>query len=213
MRTSVNYLMFLLICIFMSPLIVNADCDYQRISDLKKIASNVQFNYSYDLNSVQRQTLNGINTVNEPSFSVDISNITGDIYVIDNIDNVFNSDTTLSYDSINRIEYDIYSRDVNCPDKLLSTKYITIPRFNDYSLSNECKQYPNFKYCSLWQDSDAIYSDDFDSELALYKKNISSKSKVNKESSGIKMNWYYVIVPVILVLFILGFAFIKRRRK
>lgn len=213
MEIRINKLLFLFFCMFISPLIVNAECNYQRNAELKKIASNVLFSYSYEIKSVQQQTSNGIVTVNEPVFKVDISNITDDIYVIDNIDNVFTSNTTYTYDSINRVQFSIYSRDVNCPDKYLNIKYVTFPRFNYYSSSDECKQYPKFKYCSLWQNSDIIDEEEFNSELALYKLRLNNKAEAEDNGFNIAINWYFmIIIPVVVILLIIIFAFVRRRR-
>ena len=68
-----KYLIFFIICFFLNPIISNAECSYERQAELSKIASNVQIAYSYE------------NDMGNPVFSVNIINITNDIYVLEHL--------------------------------------------------------------------------------------------------------------------------------
>lgn len=198
MRTSVNYLLFLLICIFMSPLIVNADCDYQRISDLKKIASNVQLYYSYDLDTEGR-----------PIFSVNVTNVTSDIYVVDMFGNEYrNFENNVP---LNSIYYYIYSNDPNCP-KLLLEKYFKLPYYNDFSTLDECKN-NNSLLCDVWFDSSQY---DVDTFRKLLNKNddVRNNNSFLEDEEHYEM-LYMLLVPIFLLILTfvyIGFRIHKRKK-
>ena len=63
---QIKYVIFALMCMCVTPLITHAECDYQRKAELSRMASNVQFSYTYDENI---------------DFTVNITNIIDDIYV------------------------------------------------------------------------------------------------------------------------------------
>ena len=159
MENRVRYLLFFVFCMFLYPLVTEAECSYERISELSKMASNVQLSYTYEL----KQTI---------EYDVHITNLTNDLYAMDNEGNAIsgNSDVSLHFVYDERklfspgeaISYRFYSNDVNCKDEYLMTKYITLPKYNRFALSDECKKYPGFKYCSLWDYTD-LDLDTFDS--------------------------------------------------
>ena len=68
----VKYVICALICMCVTPTFVHAKCDYQRQAELSRIASNVQVAYTYD--SVE--------------FTVFVSNLTSDLYITDNYDEI-----------------------------------------------------------------------------------------------------------------------------
>ena len=85
-------------CLFLFPSISYAECDYQRTSELNKIASNVQFSYSYDV---------GDNNI--PNIYLNISNITSDIYV-EHFGDIYNSDVEhLQFEGFKTTKFNIFS--------------------------------------------------------------------------------------------------------
>ena len=88
-----------LVCLFLFPFTVHAECDYQRMAELSKIASNVQINFVYD-----------VGEAGNPFFKVILSNLTSDIYVTDNNENVFltNGEQSYGVEDGDNITYNIY---------------------------------------------------------------------------------------------------------
>ena len=69
MKRVYKYLLVFLGSLFLFPLVSNAECSYERQAELSKIASNVQFSYTYEV------------VEGTPQFNVNIINLTNDIYV------------------------------------------------------------------------------------------------------------------------------------
>ena len=172
---QIKYVFFALICMCVTPLITHAECDYQRQAELSRLASNVQFSYNYDSNM---------------NFTINITNVTDDIYVS------YLNPSTLSYESLygagekniqvvsgTSLKFVIYSNDHNCPGEELMTKYITTPNYNVFSNYDECKQYPNFKYCQVWL-STSITHEQFQSEFNNYTKSVESNKKSQVDKSA-----------------------------
>ena len=205
MENRVRYLLFFVFCMFLYPLVTEAECSYERISELSKMASNVQLSYTYEL----KQTI---------EYDVHITNLTNDLYAMDNEGNAIsgNSDVSLHFVYDERklfspgeaISYRFYSNDVNCKDEYLMTKYITLPKYNRFALSDECKKYPGFKYCSLWDYTD-LDLDTFDSNLKKYLESLNKKSYVidfNDKSFGfddLLKNNYIVFLSVFAIISII----------
>lgn len=195
-------LYFMLFLLFIFPFFVKAECNYQRKSDLSKIASNVQLSYTYD-----------VDQENKPVFVVTISNLTNDIYIVDNIGNVYSGEGEISYGGYSGLDgkYTIYSNDNNCKGEQILKKYLKIPYYNFYYNSEECKENPDFKYCKLW-DYVTINSSDFDNELLKYKTDKENSNIDNNKSQGdFSFNIYtYLSGFGVLLLIIIIFVAIKR---
>lgn len=148
---------FMFLCF---PFSVRADCDYSRLSELSKIASNVKFSYNYDENNY---------------FTITATNITNDVYVVDSDNNYFRSnDAQATYYSGEKVTFNIYSNDSNCPGELLLTRYITFPSYNIYYSSDECKENPDFQYCKKWVSTN-ISSAEFNNLLNSYKNTVNTE--------------------------------------
>ena len=211
MGNRFRYILFFVFCMFLFPLFTRAECSYERVSDLSKMASNVQVSYTYELGY-------------QIEYDVHITNLTNDLYATDNIGNTIdNNDTTLhyAYDEEklfhpgDTISYEIYSNDANCKDEYLMTKYITLPDYNHFALSDECKKYPNFKYCTLWNYTNIGYKS-FHEELEKYIASLNND--YSEESDNSNHSWflfknYYVIVVFVALLLVISLFFFKRRRK
>lgn len=167
---EVKYLFFALICMCVTPLITRAECDYQRQAELSRLASNVQLAYTYD----------GTN------FTVYMTNLTPDLYAEDNYGRIYYGDgneKTFNFHS-DTVRFDIYSNDSACRGEKLLRKTINLPTINAYSLYDECKQYPNFKYCQKWGNF-TITQEQFNLSLNNYKQELNAKvqSQIEEKSS------------------------------
>ena len=210
---QIKYVIFALMCMCVTPLITHAECDYQRKAELSRMASNVQFSYTYDENI---------------DFTVNITNIIDDIYV-----SYFNPGTLsnkilngVGEKSINivsgtSLKFEIFSNDSGCKDDLLLTKYITVPFYNSFNSYDECQMYPNFKYCQLWLNT-SITNEQFDNAFKQYISVIEKKKKVNKIDNSIinkivtffQENEYMIIYGLILIIiFVVSIVIIRFMRR
>ena len=202
---KIKYVFFAVICMCVTPLVTHAECDYQRQAELSRLASNVQMSYTYDV-------ANGVN------FTLYMTNLTNDVYIVDEFGNTFSGvgEKSMLYSSSNvsgfqqgkQVGFEIYSNDNNCKDYLIMNKYINFPKFNAYSTLDECKQHPNFKYCQMWVDTSSITYDQFIDEL-----NKSTSSSQTVEAEAEENIWdevitfltqpHIVIVGSILIILVL----------
>lgn len=203
---QIKYVIFALMCMCVTPLITHAECDYQRKAELSRMASNVQLSYIYDANY---------------GFQVILTNLTNDLYTIDNYGNVIYGGKEHSFDfASGKISFDIYSSDSNCSGKL-TTKSIDLPTVNSFSYYSECNQYPQFKYCQLWGDF-AISDEQFNVELKEYKNNINKKTYTKNDKESVldvvldvfNKNLFMIIFfgIVIIVTVIIKIVCLKRKK-
>lgn len=187
----IRYLMFVLLCAFLSPLVIKAQCTDQRMAELNKIAGNVQVSYYYDLDES-----------GEPVFHVVVSNITDDIYVSyvtlggleDEIIRGTQEIVLDTYDGTDRI-FSIYSNDPNCIDSKLTDKHLNIPTYNSLSQEQVCKIQPNFEYCKTWLNT-SISLEQFNEEYEKAYKNVSIDN-IKQEKKDINFSF----LPIVLVIF------------
>ena len=188
----IKYLLFALICMCVTPLITHAECDYQRQAELSRLASNVQFSYNYQVVDYY------------PQFMITATNLTDDIYMVDNYGTMFSgkSEFTASYKAGNTITYTFYSNDANCRGEEISKRYVNLPEFNPRYNSDECKLYPNFSLCQMWTDT-SFSAEQFESRLEEYKQEKSKKYAVNEEGNSI-----WNVILTFLSNNILGFVMV-----
>ena len=204
----VKYCILFTICMFIMPNITHAACDYQRLAELSRIAGNVQFSYNYEFTDATN-----------PNFSVDITNITNDIYIVDDYNRAFYKDTSQVYGGNRKIKFIIYSNDNNCKNEEILTKYVNIPSYNSYSGHQDCIDYPDFKYCDMWMDTSEISLETFNNEMQKYIKsqNNNIDSDVNKKSfldsflDIILQNKTTLIIVLIVAIFLSLLIVAKRR--
>lgn len=204
----IRYYIFTLLCMFFFPLITHAECDYQRMAELNKIASNVQFSYSYDLDGSK-----------EPQFGVNVTNITSDIYIeysstnwlfVDRVENV--SEVFIDFYEGSTLTFKINSADSSCYGKLLATRYISTPVYNEYYLTPECKKYPSFKYCSAWLGT-SITDEQFRREFEKYNNSYTNVlTDTEKPGIGGDLTIYVTIFFAFFVLLTFIFILFKKRR-
>ena len=169
---KVFYIVLTLIC--MSPFMVKADCDYQRLAELSKLASNVKLSYNYQFIDYY------------PQFTITATNLTNDIYMIDNYGTRFSAVGEVSsvYKDGNKLRFTFYSNDPSCLGREISTKYVNLPEFNPRYNSDECKAYPNFSLCQMWTDT-SFSNKQFENELANYEEELEEEDNVHKQEVSV----------------------------
>ena len=203
--TKTKYLLIFTVSMLMFPLISKADCSYERQAELSRIAANVQLSYTYEM-------VNGY-----PEFIVNILNLTEDIYIQDNQDyqtiigpgekNILYKDDDMS------IKFDIYSADSACYGEKIFTTYIDLPKYNIYASSDECKKYPNFKYCGMW-DKNSINSNQFREELQKYTTPSEVKTETQKTKlSEILQQHKKEVIFCVVALIVLTLIIVTRKKK
>lgn len=209
----IKYVVFTFICMIFVPLVSHADCDYQREAELSRIASNVQINYTYEI------------TRGYPTFTVNITNVTNDIYIEDNFEHSFSGQTEFKQDyrlGQNSVEYTIRSNDNNCKGYSITTKYVNFPYYNQFSSLPEC-QNSDLEMCSLWYNSSSYTQDEFLEDLEKAKSNKKEVPSEKKEKEGAldvlkdmlsnKMVIVFGVVVLIAVIILAIYFVLKKVRK
>jgi hypothetical protein len=171
MRDKIKYVLLLFVFMGVFPLMTHAECDYQREAELSRIASNVQVSYSYDENA---------------NFTVTVNNITNDIYLTNGYNQTISgvNEYTQTTTSGVTIEYNIYSNDNNCKGEFITSKYVTTPTYNAFADYDECKMYPEFKYCQKWSAISLTYKE-FQDALQKYKTSKVANNTVSQKKDSI----------------------------
>ena len=217
---QIKYVLFTLICMCVTPLITHAECDYQRQAELSRLASNVQFNYTY-------------NILDSVAFNLYVTNLTNDIYVVDSYGNYFvgEGEKSLTYSTLNipsfsdgaSVTYQIFSNDNNCKNELLMTKTINFPHYNPLSKLSECTANPGFRYCQVWQNINSVSMSQFEQELSKY----TQEKQQMVAAEGEEQNWFSYILGlfenpfvrgtaiflIIVVVFTIIFNLVSKRKK
>lgn len=207
---KLKYVMFSLLCVFISPFIVKADCSYEREAELSRIASNIQISYTYELK-------NGI-----MNYLVNITNITDDVFVFDNYGNKFTvGDHVKNYISVSELSFDVYSMQAECMHEKILTKHLTLPIFNQFSILPECEKYPNFRLCTLWLDTSKYSKSDFESALNKYNDDLLNNKEIEEEKKWFEIVWnlltnednfIYFILTIVGILFLIIYFIVKKVR-
>lgn len=212
MKQKLKYLFTATTCLLVIPFTVKADCDYQREAELSRIAANVQFSYNYVVNDYY------------PDFSITATNMTSDIYVVDNYGQAYYQTPEFSgeYRDGETVTFTIYSNDNNCRGEELLTRYVTLPEYNPRVNTDDCKQNPSFSLCQMWTDT-SFTPEEFTTRLNQYKaQNQATEVAEEDETSILDVLTQFlldnsigltVMLIVIIVIIILKIHYNKKYRR
>ncbi len=234
-----NYFFLLIISfiiISISPKALTDNCSNKENLELQKAASQVKIGYTYK-NVTDTSLLNNKSV----EFTININNMSDNIYI-----DVFGIPTVLksTYYKSNEIAgvisignlpsytqntytLQIKSNNYNCKDKLIVSKQIVTPKYNEFSESSECKEYPKFSLCQKFYNTSVTY-EEFLSKLNNY---IDSLNQVKKTSSIEKKEeekktvdylkevfnqnkkvLLYILLSIIVVVLIIGIIVVIRKK-
>lgn len=203
----------LLVVLLLVPSVVLASsktrCDYTLVSNLKKLTSNVDVSYTYQING---------GVVN---YSITLSNIQSDMYFIDNYyeKTYYYSDTVNGEITINdyysgKVSYTFYSNNSSCLNEKLGVKVVNLPYYNPYYVSDWCNGKEKYKICQRWTKFDGTY-DDFINSVDKYNDNNSSESFSERKLNwfdrliSVYINYYYILLPLTIAI-IVGILYLIR---
>ncbi|MBR3161214.1 MAG: hypothetical protein IKF19_00605 [Bacilli bacterium] len=200
------FVLFMLIDIDMVSAV---SCDSEDMARLKGLAAGVSYNSEFigDRSDVGDYQL----------YNVSFVGLTDEIYVSDShytfkVDN----DQTVINVSSGITNYEIYSK--NCSDWRLKTITIDLPKFNVYSVSDECEglQNSDFEMCNPWY-SGNIDGDYFYKAISEYKdKNNLYDDDGDDEDSLVEYIKYnrniFIIGGLVLVVIIILIIFIRKKK-
>lgn len=118
-------------------------CEYSDVSRMKRLVNNINVTYNYRI----------VNNI--AYFDVTLTNITDEMYIVDNITyNVYynngTGEITIPNFTSKSVTFSIYSNRSDCRSLFLGSKYAQFPIYNKYHTSDMCKNISDFSYCKKW---------------------------------------------------------------
>lgn len=189
-------------------------CDNRVLLEQRDKARNVNISYSYKME-------NG-----EPVFSITISNLFDDMYVVDKLSgktyhsDKFTTDSELVLDGYRddqKIRYVIYSKAYGCYGRSLMTLYASIPNYNEFSADKVCVGAEEFSLCQRWGAVSVDY-DTFVAKVKAYKEQKSNSiSTPNFEQEKTLLDYifsfvgkYYVYLVSLVIILVLLISALKK---
>lgn len=178
------------------PLNVKGECDDSDITRLQKLARNINTSYNYD--------------ESKGRFTITFTNLKSDFLLkYYNLDEeyVVNGEITFDDLSSGKHVFEIYTKDEECYDDTIATRYISLPYYNSKYNSEECKGIENYSYCSKWV-KNPIDNEIWETKVKQYKEKlrIQEENKKKNENSLTKKliefykKYYYIILPSVIVV-------------
>lgn len=188
-------------------------CDNRVLSDYRELASNINVYSNYNM-------VDG-----EPVFYITFTNIYEDMYIVDKTNNKtyrykdFTTDTELTIDGFKedqRLTFQVYVSVSGCYATLLTTKYVTLPNYNEYSTDPVCVGAEEYSLCQRWGSISGTY-ETFVASVEAYKEKKNTVTTVTENEKT--LTWkemlfqfvgkYYVYLVSTIILVILMLAALK----
>ena len=194
-----KYFCFSFAILFMLSFNVYAeDCDSNDINHLKQLSKFVVYQYDYlgpvDLNA------------NYQTYNIYFDNLNDDFFVTLEEGNekiVFEKNNQIGRVQSGKKQFNVYSKKCYVS---VRTLIVDLPKYNYYSNSDFCLQHKDLKVCEEWYQG--LTDSEFQQIVDSY--NNSSTNDGNEIIEFIK-SYYYIILPLGLILIVLLVLLIKRK--
>ncbi len=203
-------LILILLCLF--PNSVYASCSSTDKARLKKIISNI--NVSYDYQMVQDNAV----------FSIKFSNLNPELYFRDPFGNIYrtydlvNNEIVLNnYSDGQSYTFNFYGTN-SCINQNVGSLYATTPTYNPFYKLSVCDNAKEFELCQKWV-SHSLSRNEFIKKVNDYKEKngIIDDSKINKEisvidlaMSFISMYGLYIAIGIAIIIIIIKIVHYKK---
>ena len=154
-------LKFILFTLLFLSFNVDASCNRDELERLRQLAEKVEFTYQHKIEKVEE--FDGV--FDEITFDITALNLNSDLKVLiindyyndDYLEFKYNSNgyyTLTGFSNSQKVDVTFKAFVANeCSGTTVYTKTINLPFYNTYLNTDECKQYPEFKYCKEYLDS------------------------------------------------------------
>lgn len=192
--------LFILLAVFVFVTEVNAasKCSYQEQTELNSKAANIKVMYEAKEDVTDNSFGDEVLTIN---FEVSVLNVTDEFYVVMTNNNNNDKKTFTSSDisnglikfiwndtmKVNNLEFEVFtSNNTSCKDESVRKIYVTLPRYNEYSISDICNDASDFSMCQRYVTLDEFDFEKLKNEVNKYKKNnnISNNNQENKDKGN-----------------------------
>lgn len=195
---------FLFVTLFLCfiPNNIKAYCTSSDKAKLKKIVSNVNISYDYEIVNYKAK------------FKITFNNLTPDIYFKDPYGNIYrtydleNNEVVLyNYSDGNSYAFNFYGAN-SCGSEKISTLYVTTPTYNPYYQYSVCDNAREYELCQRWA-SHSLSRSEFIKSVKEYKEKngIIDDTDIKKDISYIdftisfiKMYGLYILGGIVIVI-------------
>lgn len=202
----------LFVLLIVIPFNTKAACSSQEKARLKKIVSNINISYDYEI------------TGNDAFFSVKFSNLNPELYFknpsgnIHQIYSLENNELVL-YNYADGGSYNFKFYGVNsCSGEEIGNLYVTLPSYNPLYQLSVCDNAKEYKLCQKWV-KHSLNRIEFEKKVNEYKNSngIIDDSEINKQisvidfaMSFIKMYGLYIVIVIVVIIFVVKFIRYKK---
>lgn len=201
-------LILLFLCLI--PNKIEASCTSLEKARLKKMVSNINISYDYEI----------IN--NDAVFSIKLNNLNREIYFIDSYGKFYhaydNNEIVLNnYADGGSYTFNFYGES-DCANQNVGKLYINTPKYNPYYKLSICDNAKEFELCQRWA-SHSLTITEFAKQVDDYKKKngIIDDTEIKKEISiidfifsFIRMYWIYITITIVLIIIVIKFIRYKK---
>lgn len=218
----------ILLGLFILPIQVSAMslCDAEEVVKLDKESSLIKIVYeekeatldSSEYHMPETEIGNEEYVMKYNYFDISVINITENFYVI-LTNSLTNEEIRIDYKDLNEKGiytyehsdlYDVLnltatvytSSETSCPNEKINIKYLTVPRYNEFSAYHNCEGYEDEKYCSRYVTFERITENEFFKKIADLEKSKDGKAGISTEKDPKKIfeiNKGAAIVGVVII--------------
>lgn len=236
MKKVYKYVLFMLFAF--TVILINAkaedSCPYKEQAALNKEAANVKMNYELvdRLEEIDNLSENQGYTLGDYYYlQINIVNLNENLFLEltndqdDEVKTYYFSDTAngvisfkKNYSSVVNYKLTIYSNSGSCFEKKLTTKSLTVPRFNTFYKTGYCQSIPDYKYCQQLLTTSLSDNKIGEKISNYYYKSIeNSQKEEEKKENGILKNITIITSVLVGIGFVIAIVYvvlktIKRRR-
>lgn len=176
-------------------------CSFSDIARLKKIASNINTSYDYEIKN------------NEAYFEITLVNLNEEMYLVDTSNNKtynYSSNTIKlnNYKSGSTVKFNVYPINSDCADELLRTIVVVLPKYNSYYDDEICQGIEDYSLCQKWSTHNLSYTE-FVKKINIYKESLKKDNPViiqDEDDSSIfdlilqfLIKYYYIPLIVLII--------------
>jgi hypothetical protein len=185
-------------------------CEYDLNAKLKKLAANINSSYDYKISD------------NEAIFTVTLSNIQEDLYIIDQNGKKYYAKEDMgelvfkNYEAGEKYRFDVYTDIDYCDEDSLLTIYVVLPTYNEYYTDSLCIGNEDYDLCNRWSNLGDMSDLEFQEKMNEYIATDETTAETNEDSFVMNqyLAWYlqyYVYLCSILIITSLYVIYIKKK--
>lgn len=198
-----HLLVFVLFLILALPNKISATCSTEYQATLQKVANNITYSYEY--------------IESNDSFNITLTNLDNRVYIKDDstnkiYKNIRNKEVTIGgYHAGDVITFSVHDPSY-CTSTSVKIIYVNLPSKNKYYNTQMCEGINDFYYCNKWTQNNLSKKDmqeKVDEYKGLNNKDddevvLEAKNYFLEKMIDIYINYYYIILPAIIILCIFG---------